>query len=330
VVLAGTSQGAALAFASNAAAGATERPQLAVTFVPPADSADAGVPAADAATAPRPRAIKTVFVVMMENTDWAAIHGSPDAPYINNVLLPRYAHAENYRSGNHPSLPNYMSLEAADNLGMSNGLAQPSTVALETTDHLSSYLHRAGVTWRNYHENLPGDGNACDLSDPGPPYSADHNANLYFRDVVQDPAYCMAHIRPYREFEGDLASNRAAQYNFVVPNDYDQGEKLAPPLNNGIRQADTWLAREIPKIMASQAYRDGGVILVLWDEGYSCCNNASGLIVVSDLAKPGYSNGVTYTHASTVRTVQEIFGVTPLLRGAASASSLSDLFTQYP
>jgi hypothetical protein len=37
-----------------------------------------------------------------------------------------------------------------------------------------------------------------------------------------------------------------------------------------------------------------------------------------------------YTHASMVRTVEEIFGLTPLLRLAATASNLSDLFAVYP
>src|SRR5256885_11622786 len=36
------------------------------------------------------------------------------------------------------------------------------------------------------------------------------------------------------------------------------------------------------------------------------------------------------SHASMVRTVQEIFGLSPWLRQAATASNLSDLFTVYP
>jgi phospholipase C len=164
----------------------------------------------------------------------------------------------------------------------------------------------------------------------------DHNPFVYFYDVTGNPpstnsAYGIAHLRPYEtEFARDLTNNHVASYNFVVPNDYDQGEKLAPPLNNLVRQADTWLAREIPKVMASSAYTNGGVILILWDEGVSSANNPSGLIVVSPLAKVGYSNSIAYTHASTVRTVQEIFGLTPLLRQAATAVSLSDLFKVYP
>ena len=61
--------------------------------------------------------------------------------------------------------------------------------------------------------------------------------------------------------------------------------------------------------------------MIVWDEGATHgVDNPIGLIVVSPLAKRGYSNAVAYSHASTVRTVQEVFGVTPLLRKAATAT----------
>ncbi len=62
-------------------------------------------------TPPAPFAgIRTVFVIVMENHNWADIAGSPAAPYINGTLLPLASHAERYASppGVHPSLPNYL------------------------------------------------------------------------------------------------------------------------------------------------------------------------------------------------------------------------------
>ena len=82
--------------------------------------------------------------------------------------------------------------------------------------------------------------------------------------------------------------------------------------------------------MASEAYQNGGVIFILWDEGVSGANNPSGCIIVSNFAKTGYFNAVAYSHASFVRTIQEIFDVGPFLRNAATATDLSDLFSQFP
>src|SRR5207248_1445429 len=47
-------------------------------------------------TRPPTSSIGTVFLIVMENTDWSSIKGSSSAPYINGTLLPRAAHAEQY------------------------------------------------------------------------------------------------------------------------------------------------------------------------------------------------------------------------------------------
>src|SRR3954469_9768979 len=71
--------------------------------------------------------IRTVFVIMMENTDWSSIKGNTtEAPYINKTLLRSYASADNYVSGYHPSLPNYVSLEAGDPMGLTDGAYLPA------------------------------------------------------------------------------------------------------------------------------------------------------------------------------------------------------------
>ena len=44
----------------------------------------------------------------------------------------------------------------------------------------------------------------------------------------------------------------------------------------------------------------------------------------------GYYNSIPYTHSSTLRTVEELFGVSPLLNDAANASDLADLFATFP
>ncbi len=86
----------------------------------------------------------------------------------------------------------------------------------------------------------------------------------------------------------------------------------------------------MPKILASQAYANNGVLLITWDEAENS-DGPIGMIVLSPKAKGGgYQNSIHYTHSSTLRSLQEIFGVTPLLGDAASATDLSDLFVSFP
>ncbi|HEV7622995.1 MAG TPA: alkaline phosphatase family protein [Amnibacterium sp.] len=271
-----------------------------------------------------------VFVVMMENTDWSAVKGNPDFPYVNGTLLPNYASADNYHTGLHPSLPNYVELEAGATLGLTSGSYLPTDHSVSTTAHLTTQLSGAGFDWKYYAENLPGGGATCNVSDPGTPYSEDHNPFAYFTDVQSDSAYCIRHERPYSELSGDLSNGTVPDYSFIVPNDWNQGEKLAPGSSCMSCQADGFLKSEIPKIQASAAYRSNGIILVLWDESGNRSANTNGLIVVSNLAKKGYSNTVAYDHGSTLRTVQEIFGLTPLLGDAATSTDLADLFSTPP
>lgn len=285
-------------------------------------------------------ALKTVFLIVLENRDWAEFEGNPAAPYLNGTLLPRFAHAANYRNGGlHPSLGNYIALEAGDPLGVHFDVP-PTEVSIPVACHLVSYLEQVGLTWKAYAEDIPPD--QCPIHDVGG-YAVRHDPFVYFEDVASphlrwadraghllvDQSRCVAHIRPHDELAADLRSGAVARYVFIVPTLCHSGHDVCAPLHDRVRQTDEFLAREVPLLMSSAAYRDGGVILITWDEG-STHDAPIGLVAVSPLAKPGYAGGLPYSHASTVRTVQEILGVTPLLRGAATANSLSDLFTGYP
>ena len=78
--------------------------------------------------------------------------------------------------------------------------------------------------------------------------------------------------------------------------------------------------------MASSAYQKAGAILITWDEGSGGSDGPVGLILLSPFARAGYQNSIYYTHSSTLRTLQEILGVGPLLANAAAATDLGDLF----
>jgi hypothetical protein len=55
------------------------------------------------------------------------------------------------------------------------------------------------------------------------------------------------------------------------------------------------------------------------------------MIVLSpDARGGGYANTLHYTHSSTLRTLEEIFGVSPYLGDAANATDLRDLFRTFP
>jgi len=272
--------------------------------------------------------IKTVFLIVMENEDWQNVQNSSSAPYLNQTLLPISSYCSQYFNppGIHPSLPNYLWLESGTNFGILDD-NDPASDHQSTPNHLVTLLNNAGVSWKAYEEDIPGTN--VPLSNYNG-YTVRHDPFVYFDDVTgtNNPIwpYAIAHIRPYTEFMSDLASNTVAQYNFLGPDICDDGHNTCAPLNNNIRQGDAWLSTEIPKITNSLAYQNNGAIFIAWDEN-NYDNQPVGLLLLSPLAKGGgYVSTNYYTHSSTLRTFQEIFAVTPLLRDAANAADLSDLF----
>lgn len=276
--------------------------------------------------------VQTVFIILMENHNWSQIKGSKYAPYINKTLLPMASHAEQYFNppGIHPSLPNYLWLEAGTNFGILDD-NPPSSDSQNTSMHLATQLQTSGIAWKAYEENITG--TTCPLTDSGL-YAVRHDPFVYFDDISNnlDPssAECIAHVRPYTELATDLASGNVARYNFITPNVCDDMHNRCK--NNPIRQGDTWLSQNVPTILNAAAYKAGGALFITWDEA-ATGDGPIGMIVLSQFAKGmGYSNSIHYDHSSTLKTFEEIFGVTPLLGNAddASTNDLSDLFSVFP
>jgi len=197
--------------------------------------------------------------------------------------------------------------------------------------HLVTLLKNANVTWKAYDEDIGG--TSCPLTNVSG-YATKHNPFVYFDDVTNSlsptSAYCIAHIRPFTELATDLANNTVASYNFITPN-------LIDDMHDGtIADGDTWLANNVPVILNSAAYKQGGVLFITWDEGEGgsapgdTADGPIGMMVLSPKAKVGYQNSTHYDHSSTLRTVEEIFKVSPILGGAANQTDLSDLFTSFP
>jgi hypothetical protein len=278
-------------------------------------------------------ALKTAFVIVMENKDWASITGSPSAPFVNSVILPKAAMADNYRDNPkrvHPSEPNYIWMEAGDNLAIRDD-DDPDENYRTTKKHLVSLLQAADVPWKSYQQGISG--KACPLAKEND-YAPKHNPMVFFTDVTDgnngNSANCIEHVRPESELAADLANNAVSGYVFITPdlcNDMHDSAGCASP--DSVANGDAWLSREVPKILASKAYQEGGALFITWDEGEDA-DEPIGMVVLSPLAKTGYHTSTAYNHSSLLRTMQEIFGVEPLLRDAANAKSLGELFTAYP
>jgi len=245
---------------------------------------------------------------------------------------------------------------------------------INSTDHLTAYLTKNRKSWRSYQEDTninvttntplpmaswkyPIFSQSGNFTLPAINsyyyttqfnYAAKHNPQIFFRDTNGGcPATLSGRLYPpLQQFVLDLENNDVADYNWITPNQFnDQHSRLSSGYGafgstdqGAIAQGDNFLARIVPIIMASDAYKKGAAILLWWDEteGGDTPGFTIPFIVISKNAHSNvgglpYSNMIKYSHSSFLRTMQEIFHVDPdngfqFLGDAANATDLRALF----
>jgi acid phosphatase len=263
------------------------------------------------AAAPRPAGWGgTIFTIVMENHSRGDILGNSDAPFIN-LLAQKNAVAAGYHDSYvHPSEPNYIWLVAGENFGILNDNDPGPANHIATQSHLADQIERAGLTWRTYQESMD---TPCDLVSHGE-YAVKHNPFAYFDDLngwngstLEPTARCREHVVDYSQLALDLAAGKLPDYVFITPN-------LVDDMHDGsVAAGDAWLARELPPLLASPAFTDGGVLFLLWDEGGGVVpTDDPPFIAISPHAKAGYVSQTPYDGSSYLKTVQTLLGVEPL------------------
>jgi phospholipase C len=268
----------------------------------------------------------TVFTIVMENHSRGEILGNKQAPFINE-LADRYAVAEGYHDSYvHPSMPNYFWMVAGENFGILDD-KDPAAHHLSSTSHIADQIELAGLTWKSYQESM---GEPCGLSSHGR-YAAKHNPFAYFDDIngwdgtaFHPELRCNDHVVDYSQLDGDIANNALPRYAFITPNlDSDMHDA-------SIAHGDAWLANEIPKLMATDAFNNGGVIFLLWDEGGGTpASDDPPFIAISANAVGGMRSKTEYDTSSYLKTVQNMLGVAELpcaSAKSANAAAMTELF----
>lgn len=242
-----------------------------------------------------------------------------------------------------------------------NGCIYPASVPT-----LGNQLSKAHLSWKAYLQDMGNDpardntdntaqGPACGHPPTGAvdptehatatdQYATRHEGFMYMTSVTANNAFCDAHMLSFRPLRTDL-SNAATTpaFSWISPNLCMDGHD-APCANGdpgGLIEIDAFLRTWIPLIMHSPAYRQGGMILITFDEGSTsnaCCGETSGkspshpnsaepgmngpgggrvgAVVLSPFVKPGTVSTVNYNHYSALRTIEQLFGL-PLLGDAA-------------
>jgi phosphatidylinositol-3-phosphatase len=328
--------------------------------------------------------VKHVFVIVLENENASQTFGqSSPAPYLAHTLSARGLLLPNYFAVTHQSLGNYIALLSgqgsnpdtqadcqiytdvvpgaigANGQALGQGCVYPSSVKT-----LADQLDSKGLSWKGYMEdmgNTPGKPSTCrhpgigshddtQQAKAGDQYAARHNPFVYFHSIIDSPV-CARNDVPLTRLSADLASkNTIPSYTFITPNLCHDGHDTpcADGEPGGMTSADQFLRHWIPPLESSPAYRDGGMIVVTFDEAEaepsdgdatSCCNEPQfpntpnnggplpgrgggrvGAVVLSPFVRRGAVSTTAYNHFSMLRSMEDLFGVGHL--GYAAQSGL--------
>ena len=145
----------------------------------------------------------------------------------------------------------------------------------------------------------------------GSGYAARHNPFAYFHSLL-DLGSCTQKDVPLDQLNGALGA-ATPNFTFISPNLCDTGEPTecnTDVTNPGPAQADKFLSDWVPKILASPAYQQDGVLMITFGEANPGVNGAPvGTLLLSKFLTPGSTNGSAFNPFSIFRTVEDLFGL---------------------
>ena len=255
-----------------------------------------------------------VFLVVEENHSFSDVIGNSSMPYLNS-LASKYGLAKQYFANAHPSIPNYLMLTTGEMETLDDSFS--GTIG---DDNVVRELVSAGKTWKTYQESIPSAGY---LGGDAPPYVRRHNPFSFLSDVQSNPAQA-ANIVPFTQFATDLAGNSLPNFSFIVPD-------LNNDAHNGtLPAADSWLQSNIAPLIASSTFQNGGLLVIIFDEGELNDSDHGGgqipAVLVSSNSKPNFQSQTLYQHQSTLRLVLQALGVNKFPGQAAAAPEMAEFF----
>jgi hypothetical protein len=241
----------------------------------------------------------------------------------------------------------------ADGQAVGQGCVYPPNV-LTLADQMSS----AHLSWHGYMEDL-GNDSTREPAHCGAPtasagtgmqdgtqtatakdqYAARHNPFVYFHSLI-DSGACHHNVVPLYRLTADLRRLATTpNLAFITPNLCDdghdgpcKGKDPAGSTAGGLVSADHFLAKWIPTIERSAAFKKDGLIIITTDEAdptsdaSACCGEQpgpnspmpgiwgpgggrTGTLVIGRCVRPGAKDATPYNHYALLRSLEDLFGI---------------------
>lgn len=299
--------------------------------------------------------VKHVFVIALTTTSYRAAFGPGSvARYLNGTLRRRGTLLSGYRTLGGSELPDYLAMVSgqAPNADTRKDCATYSEFPSATTPRtngqvpgsgcvypntvltIADQVTAAGKQWRAYLADMGSEpcmhpnSNAADdapVNGAGIDYATRHNPFIYFHSLL-DLGGCSSDDVGLTHLAGALRTNaRTPSYAFIAPGlcDEPSASPCPPTEPTGLAGEDKFLKQVIPPILRSAAYKQDGVVIIAFARAPAAAGSApmrSGALILSPLAKTGSTLRGTYNPYSVLRSVEDLFGYTPLVHAKSAPS----------
>jgi hypothetical protein len=226
-----------------------------------------------------------------------------------------------------------------------DGCVYPNTVL-----SLGDQLTASRRSWRAYVEDMgngpagaqtcrhPDDGAADDTlhGRAGDQYATRHNPFVYFHSLL-DLGDCQADDVTLDKLTTDLGAIRTTpSLAFIAPNLCDAGTEI-PCVDGrpgGLLAVDAFLQQWVPRILRSPAYRKDGLLMITFLSSATTTPTPTpapapatpaapprtGVLLLSRYAKPAATIDTPYDAYGLLRSIEDVFALTPLAKAAAASS----------
>jgi hypothetical protein len=295
-----------------------------------------------------------VFVLALTTTSYRAAFGpGSKARYLNHTLRPHAVLLSGYRTMGGSELPDYLAMVSgqapnADTRGDCATYAEfPSTAAPNsggqvpgagcvypnTVLTIADQVTAAGKQWKAYLAGMgptpcmhPDSNAAADgrLPGTGADYAVWHNPFVYFHSLL-DLGGCSTGDVALQRLARDLRSaKRTPTYAFVAPGQCDEPGAAACPgaAAGGLAAEDAFLKRWVPPITGSPAYKQGGVLMIVFAKAPAARSGPvrTGALILSSGVSKGSTVSTPYTPYSVLRSAEDLLGYTPLVHAKSAKS----------
>jgi hypothetical protein len=308
-------------------------------------------PATPEVTTPEAGQVKHVFVVSLASPGYEAAFGAASQmPYLATTLRPQGELLSGYTLLGDAGLPNAIAAVSGQppNASTQADCATYSEFSGATLNKkgvvsgsgcvypvealtLADRLALGRFSWHAYMEGMvdptTGKPDTCvrpEAEGVDQPalggYAARQNPFVYFHSLL-DLGDCATNDMPLTQLSTDLRkATNTPNYSYIAPNLCNAG--VAGQCPTGAAAADAFLAQWVPKITASPAYKEDGLLIVTFDELNPPEAGAAapaagakpkvGALLLSRFIAPNSTDAAEYTPYSLQRSTGELFGLTPL------------------